>query len=85
TVVGVSDLPVTSLDDAEMIVDAYLGRIFVQPSRVLRKRYKDIIKEEQQLVAGLDAYKQRDAMTPDGRRVALHVNTGLMADVARAK
>lgn len=85
TVVGVSDLPVTSLDDAEMIVDAYLGRVFVQPSRVLRKRYKDIIKEEQQLVAGLDAYKQRDAMTPDGRRVALHVNTGLMADVARAK
>lgn len=85
TVVGVSDLPVTSLDDAEMIVDAYLGRLFVQPSRALRKRYKDIIKEEQQLVAGLDAYKQKEAITPDGHVVALCVNTGLMADVARAK
>ncbi len=85
TVVGVSDLPITSLDDAEMIVDAYLGRVFVQPSRVLRKRYKDIIKEEQQLVAGLDAYKQREAITPDGHIVSLCVNTGLMADVARAK
>lgn len=85
TVVGVSDLPITSLDDAEMIVDAYLGRIFVQPSRVLRKRYKEIIKEEQQLVAGLDAYKQREAITPDGHIVSLCVNTGLMADVARAK
>jgi len=85
TVVGVSDLPVTSMDDAEMIVDAYLGRVYVQPSRVLRKRYKDIIKEEQQLTAGLDAYKQKEAVTPDGHAVSLCVNTGLMADVARAK
>ena len=68
-----------------MILDAYLGRVFVQPSRVLRKRYKDIIREEQQLVAGLDAYKQREAVTPDGHAMALCVNTGLMADVARAK
>jgi len=51
TVVGVSDLPVTQLDDTELIVDAYQGRIYVQPSRQLRARYKDIIKEEQQLVA----------------------------------
>ena len=85
TVVGVADLPITSLDDAEMIVDAYLARVYVQPSRVLRKRYQTIIKEEQQLVAGLDAYKQREAVTPDGHAVSLCVNTGLMADVARAK
>lgn len=85
TVLGVSDLPVTQLDDTEMIVDAYQGRIYVQPSRQLRSRYKDIIKEEQQLVAGLDAYRDVPAITPDGHRVALYVNTGLMADVARAK
>ncbi|MCC2637518.1 MAG: PEP-utilizing enzyme [Moraxellaceae bacterium] len=85
TVLGVADLPVTSLDDTEMIVDAYQGRIYVQPSRQLRTRYKDIIKEEQQLVAGLEAYRDRPAETPDGHRVALYVNTGLMADVARAK
>lgn len=85
TVVGVGELPVTSLDDKEMIVDAYQGRIYVEPSRVLRKRYKDIIKEEKQLVAGLDAYKDLPSETPDGHRLSLYVNTGLMADVARAK
>ncbi|MDP2226730.1 MAG: phosphoenolpyruvate--protein phosphotransferase [Moraxellaceae bacterium] len=85
TVVGVSDLPVTQLDDTELIVDAYQGRVYVQPSRQLRTRYKDIIKEEQQLVAGLEAYKDLPAETPDGHRVALYVNTGLMADVARGK
>jgi phosphotransferase system enzyme I (PtsP) len=85
TVVGVAELPVTTLDDTEMIVDAYQGRVFIQPSRQLRKRYKDIIKEERQLVAGLDAYKDLPTETPDGHRVSLYVNTGLMADVARAK
>lgn len=85
TVVGVGDLPVTQLDDTEMIVDAYQGRVYVQPSRLLRTRYKEIIKEERQLIAGLDAYKDLPAETPDGHRIALYVNTGLMVDVARGK
>lgn len=85
TVVGVSDLPVTQLDDTELIVDAYQGRVYVQPSRLLRTRYKEIIKEERQLIAGLEAYKDLPAETPDGHRLALYVNTGLMADVARGK
>jgi phosphotransferase system enzyme I (PtsP) len=72
------------LDDTEMIVDAYQGKIYVQPSRQLRSRYKDIIREEQQLVAGLDAYRNVPAITPDKHQIALYVNTGLMADVARA-
>lgn len=84
TVLGVSELPVTQLDDTEMIVDAYLGKIFVQPSRQLRSRYKEIIKEEKQLIAGLDAYRNVPAITPDNHHVSLYVNTGLMADVARA-
>ncbi len=85
TVVGVAELPVTSLDDAEMIVDAYQSRVYVHPSRELRKRYKEIIREERQLVAGLDAYRDLPAETPDGHKVVLYVNTGLMADVARAR
>lgn len=85
TVVGVAELPVTSLDDAEMIVDAYQARVYVHPSRELRKRYKEIIREERQLVAGLDAYRDLPAETPDGHHVLLYVNTGLMADVARAR
>jgi phosphotransferase system enzyme I (PtsP) len=47
------------------------------PSRELRKRYKEIIKEERQLVAGLDAYRDLPAETPDGHRITLYVNTGL--------
>lgn len=83
TVVGVTELPVTSLDDAEMIVDAHQGRIFVHPVRRLRQRYKEIQKEEQQAAKDLKSYENRETVTPDGHHVNLYVNTGLMIDVVR--
>ncbi|XID74706.1 phosphoenolpyruvate--protein phosphotransferase [Alkanindiges sp. WGS2144] len=83
TVVGVTELPVTSLDDAEMIVDAHQGRIYVHPIRRLRQRYKEIQKEEQQAAKDLKNYETRDTVTPDGHVVNLYVNTGLMIDVVR--
>lgn len=85
TVLGVTDLPVTVLEGAEVIVDAYQARLFVAPSRELRKRYRDIIREERQLVAGLEQYRDLPAETTDGQRIKLLVNTGLMADVARSR
>ena len=83
TVVGVTELPVNSLDDAEMIVDAYQGRVFVNPPRRLRQRYKEIQKEEEQIAKDLKQYETKDAITPDGVAVKLYVNTGLMIDVVR--
>ncbi|TEU29242.1 phosphoenolpyruvate--protein phosphotransferase [Alkanindiges illinoisensis] len=83
TVVGVTELPVTALDDAEMIVDAHQGRIFVHPIRRLRQRYKEIQKEEQQAAKDLKSYENRETITPDGHPVTLYVNTGLMIDVVR--
>lgn len=83
TVVGVTELPLNSLDDVEIIVDAYQGRVFIHPPRRLRSRYKDIKKEEEQLAKELKQYEQRDAITPDGTAVPLLVNTGLMIDVVK--
>jgi len=83
TVVGVTELPVNTLDDVEMIVDAYQGRVFINPPRRLRQRYKDVQKEEEQIAKDLKQYETRDAITPDGYVVPLYVNTGLMIDVVR--
>ncbi len=78
-----TELPINTLDDAEMIVDAYQGRIFINPPRRLRQRYKEIQKEEEQIAKDLKQYETRDAVTPDGVAVKLYVNTGLMIDVVR--
>ncbi|EPF70196.1 phosphoenolpyruvate--protein phosphotransferase [Acinetobacter rudis] len=83
TVVGVTELPINTLDDVELIVDAYQGRVFVNPPRRLRQRYKDIQKEEEQIAKDLKQYETKDAITPDGVTVRLFVNTGLMIDVVR--
>ena len=83
TVVGVTELPITTLDDMEMIVDGYQGRVFVNPPRRLRQRYKEIQKEEEQIAKDLKQYENKDAITPDGVEVNLFVNTGLMIDVVR--
>lgn len=83
TVVGVTELPINTLDDMEMIVDAYQGRIFVNPPRRLRQRYKEVQKEEEQIAKDLKQYETRDAITPDGVTIPLFVNTGLMIDVVR--
>ncbi len=85
TVVGVSELPVTTLDDTEVVVDGYQGRLYINPNKQLRKRYKDIIRDEKQYSAGLEAYCDLPAQTPDGHRLNIYVNTGLMVDVARSK
>lgn len=83
TVVGVTELPITTLDDIEMIVDAYQGRVFVNPPRRLRQRYKEVQKEEEQIAKDLKQYETKDAITPDGISIPLFVNTGLMIDVVR--
>ena len=83
TVVGVTELPITTLDDSEMIVDAYQGRVFVNPPRRLRQRYKEVQKEEEQIAKDLKQYETKDSITPDGVEVKLYVNTGLMIDVVR--
>lgn len=83
TVVGVTELPVNTLDDVEMIIDAYQGKVIVNPPRRLRQRYKEIQKEEELIAKDLKLYETKDSITPDGVEVRLFVNTGLMIDVVR--
>lgn len=80
TVMGAVDLPFTQLDGREVIVDGYHGAVYSDPSDELRQSYREIAEEDEQLVAGLQALKDVPCQTQDHHRVALWVNTGLMAD-----
>jgi phosphotransferase system enzyme I (PtsP) len=80
TVMGAVDLPYTKLDGREVIVDGYHGTVYSDPSPGLKAHYQDIVEEDLQLVAGLEQLKELPCETLDNHRVALWVNTGLMAD-----
>jgi phosphotransferase system enzyme I (PtsP) len=85
TVMGVVDLPYSKIDGIELIVDGYHGEVFTNPSDILRKQYAEVVEEERQLAQGLDALRALPCETLDGHRMPLWVNTGLLADVARAQ
>lgn len=80
TVMGAVDLPFTKLDRRELIVDGYHGCVFSDPSSGLKERYQDIVKDDLELYRLLESLKELPCETLDRHRVALWVNTGLMAD-----
>lgn len=81
-VVGAGDLPVARMDGRELIIDGYLGKVYVQPSAALLAEYSRLLHEEKQLVAGLAELRDLPAITRDGLRMHLYANTGLLSDVA---
>lgn len=82
TVMGVLDLPYTQMHERQLILDGYLGRVFVNPSEKLSLLYDEILKEERVLAKGLESLKDQPSVTLDGQHMPLWVNTGMITDVA---
>jgi phosphotransferase system enzyme I (PtsP) len=85
TIMGVVDVPYAQLDGLELVVDGYRGRIYSQPSDQLREQYQRIYLEEQELNKNLECLRDEPAITQDGYRVPLWVNTGLITDALRSR
>lgn len=82
TVMGVAEAPIHELQNKELIVDGYYGQVHVSPSQSLRNEFERLIQEEKKLDAELDKLSDEPAVTKDGHRVGLLVNTGLGADIS---
>lgn len=83
-VMGVVDVPYNQLHSLGMIVDGYRGLIYTNPSKILRKQYRAIFKEEKALRRDLKGLRDLPAETRDGYRIPLLVNTGLITDAVRS-
>jgi phosphotransferase system enzyme I (PtsP) len=84
TLMGAVDLPVKQMEGVELVVDGYRGRIYTHPSKKVREQFQAIVEEENALVEGLEAIRDLPAETPDGHRISLCVNTGLITDALRS-
>lgn len=80
-VMGVAELPVGRLEDREILVDGYRGRLYVNPTPELRAEFNRLVREERELEAGLRALALEPGATRDGRRVPVMANSGLLADI----
>jgi len=81
TVMGASKLPVGRVDGREMVVDGYLGRLCLQPSIGVRSEYLRLADEERELSEELLTEANQPAITLDGTRIPIFVNSGLLADL----
>ncbi|MGH8502179.1 MAG: phosphoenolpyruvate--protein phosphotransferase [Gammaproteobacteria bacterium] len=83
-VMGVADLPAGRLDGREVIVDGYAGRVFIQPSEQVRREFERLAREEREFAAGLTEFAEQPAVTKDGVRMPIFLNSGLLADIDTA-
>ena len=84
-VVGVEDLPLKQLPDRQLVVDGYNGRVYVNPHPDLLSRFEGLLAEDEALFEELAPLAEQPAATSDGHAVQLWVNTGVAADVQRAR
>ena len=84
-VVGVEELPLKQLPDRQLVVDGYNGRVYVNPHPDLLSRFEGLLAEDEALFEELAPLAEQPAATSDGHAVPLWVNTGVAADVQRAR
>ncbi len=79
-VMGVPNMPIQQMDGLKVIVDGYGGSAYIDPNESLLAEYNKYFEEEAAIEQDLLSLKNEAAVTLDGSRISLHVNSGLMAD-----
>jgi len=84
-VVSLAPLPIGRLDGCEMVIDGDQGRIYIEPSSAVRGAFLQLISEQQARSERLIALRDLPAETPDGFRLPLYANIGLVSETVAAK
>jgi len=79
-VMGVAEMPVSRMQNRTLVVDAYRGRVYVDPAPSVLAEYRRLIQEERALGAEVEAMQGLSSETTDGHVVPLYLNTGLVND-----
>jgi phosphotransferase system enzyme I (PtsP) len=81
-VMGLSNLPVSRMDGRYLILEGYLGRVYVAPAPSVVEEYRRLANEDRALYQELQADKDLPCETTDGIRIPLYLNTGLVSELS---
>ena len=84
-VVSLGPMPIGRLDGCEMVIDGDQGRIYIEPSRAVLDAFQRLMGKEQARSERLMALRDLPAETPDGGRLPLYANVGLVSDIVSAR
>lgn len=79
TVMGIS-LNLNDVQGQMGIVDGYSGQVFIEPSQSLLCEYQSLAREEHELSLEVSKDAIGPAMTTDGTKIDIYLNSGLSAD-----
>ena len=80
-VMGVADLPLSSLEGWSLIVDGYNGVIYPNADAHTLSRFQTIADRDLSVIQELEPLKTEPSKTLDDHSVTLWVNTGVMSDI----
>ncbi len=81
-VMGVGEINPSQIDQTEAVIDGYRAVVVFNPVPNLRKEYRRLARQEAKFIKGLEGLRDLPAETPDGYRIRLYANTGLVADIS---
>ena len=79
-IMGVTNLPYTKMEGLLVVADGYSGKAYVDPKHNLLRNLKKFVEDEKNVNESLKELRDKPAVTTDGYRVSLFVNSGLMSD-----
>jgi phosphotransferase system, enzyme I, PtsP len=80
-VMGMSNLPVTRMEGRFVILDGYMGRVYISPAPSVVQEYQRLADEDRELSQELEANKTLPCETTDGVTLPLYLNTGLISEM----
>ncbi|MEP7180979.1 MAG: phosphoenolpyruvate--protein phosphotransferase [Betaproteobacteria bacterium] len=83
-VIDIGNVSLAQLEGHALLVDGYQGRVFIEPSPAVRDEFQRLIDCEADLAKELETLRDLPAETPDGARVSLQANAGLLSDLVPA-
>ena len=83
-IINVKSLPESYVDGKEVIVDAYLGKLYISPNKGLRDSYRRLLQNEAAKESRLQEVAHLPAETTDHQIVTLNANVGFIADLDAA-
>ena len=81
-VMGATSLPVGRMENRELIIDGYRGRVYLSPTPAVRSEYERLAEEERELTAEAESPRGLPAESTDGIGFPLLLNTGLINETA---
>lgn len=73
-------LPLVNTDKKTVIIDGYAGAVILSPEPVLLSHYQLLLEEENELKKLVELGECKEAVTLDGHKITIMLNTGLNAN-----